>query len=157
MRAALLPRIIKLTRPVSLDQPSMVLNRQNRYRIQRSEIEKYISQVRRVLKVGRREITVCFVGNAEIARLNRRFRRKPKPTDVLSFPTDGLDRSQLGDIAISPEAASRNAKRFGRSLGDELRVLILHGTLHLLGYDHETDSGTMERKELRLRRKFGLK
>ena len=118
------------------------------------------------LKLGRREVIVCFVGNGEIARLNRRFRKKAMLTDVLSFPADaedldsvGLDSDnhRLGDIAISPEMAMRNAKQFGRTLDSELKVLILHGTLHLLGYDHEVDNGKMQRKELRLRRKFGLK
>lgn len=66
----------------------------------------------------------------------------------------GID--YLGDIAISPVVARRNAERFGRSLSIELRVLILHGVLHLLGYDHEVDSGEMERYEIRLRSRFKL-
>ena len=62
----------------------------------------------------------------------------------------------LGDIAIAPEMARRNAKKFGRTFGDEMRILILHGILHLMGYDHETDTGQMERREQRLRRELGL-
>jgi probable rRNA maturation factor len=144
----------------------MVLNRQKRLRIRTAEIAKFMARLQRELKVGRRDVTVCFVSNGEIARLNRRFRKKPRPTDVLSFPAHATDRTEvrpdgatphLGDIAISPEMARRNAKQFGRSLDSELRVLILHGILHLLGYDHESDNGKMERKELRLRRKLGLK
>jgi probable rRNA maturation factor len=117
------------------------------------------------MKLGRREVTVCFVDDREIAQLNRRFRGKPKPTDVLSFPVnaDGPDNFPsdrgtkfLGDIAISPEAAKRNARRLGRTLDEELRVLILHGVLHLAGYDHETDHGEMEVLEKLLRRRMEI-
>jgi probable rRNA maturation factor len=61
-----------------------------------------------------------------------------------------------GDIAIAPAIARQNARRFGRALDDEMRILILHGILHLMGYDHETDNGQMERREMRLRRRLGL-
>ena len=105
-------------------------------------------------------------------RLNRGFRGKDKSTDVLSFPAKrwrrplqiGGNRRRgempaggfLGDVAISPEMARRNARRHGRSLGHELRILILHGMLHLIGYDHETDRGQMNHLEGRLRRRLGL-
>jgi len=143
----------------------MILNRQSRIPLQNSVLARFLTSVRRELKLGRREVTICFVDDREIARLNRRFRGKPKPTDVLSFPANGTGASDfpqedgkkvLGDIAISPEAARRNAKRFGRTLDEEIRVLILHGVLHLAGYDHEVDNGEMERIEERLRRKLGL-
>lgn len=143
----------------------MILNRQSRIPLQDRVLARFLSSVQRELKLGRREVTVCFVEDREIARLNRRFRGKPKPTDVLSFPANGTGATEfahengagfLGDIAISPQAARRNAKRFGRTLDEELRVLILHGVLHLVGYDHEVDSGEMDRIEMRLRRKFGL-
>jgi probable rRNA maturation factor len=143
----------------------MILNRQNRIRIQQAPLVRFEARLRRELVLQGRELTVCFVDDREMARLNKKFRGKAKPTDVLSFPTNGhADRGFsprrredfLGDIAISPETARRNAQRYGRALDDELRVLILHGVLHLLGHDHETDSGQMERKEIRLRRKFGL-
>jgi probable rRNA maturation factor len=143
----------------------MILNRQSRIPLKDAEFARFLSSVRRELKLARREVTVCFVDNREIARLNREFRGKPKPTDVLSFPANGngakdfsVERNErfLGDIAISPQAARRNAKRFGRTLDEELRVLILHGVLHLVGYDHEVDDGEMDRIETRLRHKFGL-
>ena len=102
-------------------------------------------------------------------RLNATYRKKRKTTDVLSFPTEERSRPArrssrakalrgafLGDIAISPTVARRNAKRFGRTLEQEICILILHGFLHLLGYDHETDDGEMKRVELNLRRKLGL-
>lgn len=143
----------------------MILNRQKRIRIQVAGLARFEARLRRELRLGAREMTVCFMDDREIARLNKKFRGKAKATDVLSFPVAGngdtrfpaaRDEKYLGDIAISPKTARRNAKRDGRSLDDELRALMVHGTLHLLGHDHETDDGQMERKELRLRRKFGL-
>jgi probable rRNA maturation factor len=143
----------------------MILNRQSRIPLQDAVLARFLTSVRRELKLSRREVTVCFVEDREIAKLNRQFRGKPKPTDVLSFPANGtgaLDflhangASFLGDIAISPQAARRNAKVFGRTLDEEIRILILHGVLHLAGYDHEVDDGEMERIEMRLRKKLGL-
>ncbi len=143
----------------------MILNQQKRVPVPVASLTRFLARVRREVKLGRREITVCFVDDREIARLNRKFRGKPKPTDVLSFPANGeglvefpSDQGSryLGDIAISPEMARRNARRFGRTLDDELRILVLHGVLHLAGYDHEADQGEMERLEARLRRKMGI-
>ena len=143
----------------------MILNRQSRIPIQDTVLARFLTSVRRELKLGRREVTVCFVQDREIARLNGKFRGKPKPTDVLSFPAEGTGASEfphesgadfLGDIAISPQVARRNAKTFGRTLDEELRILILHGVLHLVGYDHEADDGEMDQVETRLRRKFRL-
>jgi len=118
-------------------------------------------------------VAVCLVTDAEIARLNRAYRGKAGPTDVLSFPANGscaplpaaaesastgeaASGVHWGDIAISPAAARRNARLLGRNLDQELCVLILHGVLHLAGYDHETDQGQMERCERRLRRRMGI-
>jgi len=118
-------------------------------------------------------VAVCLVTDAEIARLNHTYRGKTGPTDVLSFPANGSRVSKaarlhaespegagsgvhLGDIAISPAEARRNARSLGRDVQEELRVLILHGVLHLAGYDHETDQGQMERYERRLRRRLGI-
>ena len=90
----------------------------------------------------------------EIRRLNRRFRQMDKATDVLSFPaTDGFS---AGDIAISADVGAANARRLGLSPAEELKILILHGMLHLAGYDHERDQGAMARQEQRLRRALGL-
>ena len=101
----------------------------------------------------RGEVDVLVTSSAELRRLNRRFRGKNKATDVLSFPSaDGTP----GDIAISAEISARNARRLGHSAADEMKTLILHGLLHLAGYDHETDEGAMARKEARLRRSLGL-
>jgi len=101
----------------------------------------------------RGEVDVLVTSSAELRRLNRRFRGKNKATDVLSFPSaDGTP----GDIAISAEISARNARSLGHSAADEMKTLILHGLLHLAGYDHETDEGAMARKEARLRRSLGL-
>jgi probable rRNA maturation factor len=99
-------------------------------------------------------------------RRERKLRRLRKASDSAaagpvgkssaSFSSSASSTAFLGDIAISPATARRNARRLGRTLDDELRILILHGTLHLLGYDHETDDGQMERVERRLRRNLGL-
>jgi probable rRNA maturation factor len=109
------------------------------------------------------EVTVAVVSDRRMRALNRVFRGKDVPTDVLSFPTDadvgapvpGQPRL-LGDIVIASGVARAQAAREGHSLTTELRVLALHGLLHLLGYDHETDDGQMARVEARLRRKGGL-
>jgi len=101
----------------------------------------------------RGEVDVLVTSSAELRRLNRRFRRKDKATDVLSFPSAN---GTAGDVAISAEVGARNARRLGHSAADELKILILHGLLHLAGYDHETDAGEMARKEARLRRALGL-
>lgn len=146
----------------------MIINRQKRIAIPRAALQRFLAQVRKELKLGRTEMSVCFVTDGAIAKLNSRYRGKRKPTDVLSFPAHGNGHAQgaeangngrrrfLGDIAISPETARRNASRDGRTLNTELKILMLHGTLHLLGYDHETDEGQMDRAEARLRRRLRL-
>ena len=116
-------------------------------------MERFAGRARRAAGL-RGEVNVLVTGDAEVRRLNRQFRHKDKPTDVLSFP--GIDEKFAGDIAISAATASRNARRLGHSTSDELKVLLLHGLLHLAGYDHEHDQGEMARKEERLRRDLGL-
>lgn len=220
----------------------MILNRQRTVRIARPALESFLRRIRRHLRLGNAEVAIAFVTDVEIARLNRAYRKKKGPTDVLSFPSIQHDRpvslplarsvrsargiftstrraidrhpdrsdtafssarplrpgsrsggtvarSQqahsivsaaspnvaasfrsdplspptsrthapfLGDIAISPATARRNARKLGRTLPDELRILMLHGVLHLLGYDHETDTGQMDRLEQKLRQELGL-
>lgn len=101
----------------------------------------------------------CLItGDAELRRLNRKFRAKDEPTDVLSFPSrTGLPtRSSLGSLAISLPRARAQARAFGHSTEDELRILMLHGVLHLTGLDHETDAGLMARVEKLWRARLGL-
>ena len=102
--------------------------------------------------------TVVITTDRRIRRLNRTWRGIDKATDVLSFPAgdDPGPGRHLGDVVISRETAARQARNEGHSLATELRVLALHGLLHLLGYDHEHDSGRMARIERRLRRQGGL-
>ena len=98
---------------------------------------------------------MALVPDARVRALNRQYRRKDAPTDVLSFPAE--EPGQLGDVVIAVGVARGQAREAGHSLQTELRVLALHGLLHLLGYDHEHDDGQMARLERRLRRKGGLR
>jgi probable rRNA maturation factor len=147
-----------------------VNNRQRMVRPARPPLESFLRRAKNELGLEKASLTVCLVSDAEIARMNQTFRKKKGPTDVLSFPTSARRRpvrlrrgrkaikngEYLGDIAISPATARRYAKKNGRKLSSELQVLILHGLLHLLGYDHETDGGEMDRMERKLRVRLGL-
>jgi probable rRNA maturation factor len=99
---------------------------------------------------------VAVVSDGRVRELNRRYRRRDVPTDVLSFSYGPSEHPFLGDIVIARGVARRQARAAGHSERTELRVLALHGLLHLLGYDHERDGGRMLRAERRLRRKGGL-
>jgi len=148
----------------------MILNRQRAVRLARRSLELFLRRAQEAVGFQGAGVTVCLVSDAEIARLNETFRKKKGPTDVLSFPAVMRRRParlrrnskpvkasvDLGDIAISPATAQRYAKKNGRKLSSELQVLILHGVLHLLGYDHETDRGEMDRVERKLRKRLGL-
>jgi probable rRNA maturation factor len=114
-----------------------------------------VDWIRRVAPArARGGLTIAIVPDARVRALNRAFRKKDTPTDVLSFPAG--EPGYLGDVVIAAGVARRQARDAGHSLRTELRVLALHGLLHLLGYDHETDSGRMARVERRLRTKGGL-
>ena len=111
----------------------------------------------------RGRVSILVTGSAELRRLNRRYRRKDKATDVLSFPADGVRATRphphvAGDIAISAEVAAASARRLGHSAAAEVKILILHGLLHLAGLDHDDarDRGQMSRREETLRRRLGL-
>jgi probable rRNA maturation factor len=149
----------------------MIVNRQRKVRVTRRPLEEFLRRIQKELKLANAEITIALVSDAEIARLNEAFRGKKGPTDVLSFPagrtkkrdklgapgaTGNHKEESLGDIAIAPDTARQYAQESKRTLQNELRVLMLHGVLHLLGYDHESDQGQMNRIERRLRRRLGL-
>jgi probable rRNA maturation factor len=103
------------------------------------------------------QVTVLLTTDAAIRKLNRQFRGKDKATDVLSFPAEGPGSEEIaGDVAISVTTAMGQAAEQGHSLSTEIKVLILHGLLHLAGYDHETDEGKMARREQLLRGRLGL-
>lgn len=137
-----------------------ILNNQKRVRLVLPRFEKFSNRSLRQLNLNSRSVAIAFVTDTEIARLNKTYRRKNEATDVLSFPAQPAKRPNkkkfLGDIAIAPAVARRYAKKNGRTLENEICILILHGILHLLGYDHETDRGQMDRIEHKLRRKLGL-
>src|SRR5712691_1650118 len=101
-------------------------------------------------------VTVMVTGSREIRRLNSRFRGKDRATDVLSFPALGLVNGFAGDIAICLDIAARNARALNHTIAEEVRILALHGILHLAGYDHEGDGGEMARKEESLRKRLTL-
>jgi probable rRNA maturation factor len=103
------------------------------------------------------EVEVLLADDSALRRLNKSFRGKNKSTDVLSFPTPvEVAHSHAGDLAISLETAARQAAAYGHTLRDEVRVLLLHGLLHLAGGDHETDDGEMAVREAALRRELHL-
>jgi probable rRNA maturation factor len=112
---------------------------------------------------ARGTVSIALVSDARVRALNRVYRRKDAATDVLSFPAGPIERRLrkaplfLGDIVIAHGVAKRQARAAGHAEATELRVLALHGLLHLLGYDHERDEGRMSRLERRLRRKGGLR
>lgn len=113
-------------------------------------IQRFVRQAQKLAKVAG-DVDVLISGNKRLQELNRRFRRKNKPTDVLSFP-----RPIGGDIAISADIARENAALYGHPAAVELKILVLHGMLHLAGHDHEIDNGKMARLEMRLRTQLKL-
>lgn len=124
-------------------------------------LDRFLLRARRAVGVKGR-LNVLVTGNAAMRRMNSEFRGKNTPTDVLSFPA-GIGASRVtpksriaGEIAISAEIARDNAARFGHAAAEEIKLLTLHGILHLAGYDHERDNGRMARKEAKLRRQFRL-
>lgn len=119
-------------------------------------LAKFVARASRALKL-KGVVNVLVTGSSELRSLNRRFRGKDQPTDVLSFPPGpGLVKGLAGDIAISADIARQNARRLGHAAAQEIKILALHGVLHLAGYDHERDQGAMAGKEANLRRSLGL-
>jgi probable rRNA maturation factor len=130
----------------------VVLNRQRRRPIDGARLRRVVRGAARALKVSG-ELALVLAGDRTLRSLNARYRGKDRATDVLSFPGEPAA-GALGDIVISVARAERNARGLGRTLPQELDVLALHGFLHVLGYDHESDDGAMERLERRLRRRL---
>jgi probable rRNA maturation factor len=163
----------------------LILNQQSKYVVSFSRLGEFVRQLGRALQLGRRDCNVCFVDDRQIKRLNSLYLGKNRATDVLSFPWNaqqgqpsqrpGSERARsrytrrsadgraawefknfLGDIVISVDTAKRNARKEGHSTLNEIRWLILHGVLHLLGYNHEEDYGEMTRLELSLRKRLRI-
>jgi len=160
---------------------NVVINQQRRVSIDLPAVRTFVRRLRAAMRLGQRNFNVCFVADEEMERLNARHRGKARSTDVLSFPwqaESGVEsrrskvegrvsnfefrvsnhefRGFLGDIVISAETARANARQEGHSTASEIRWLILHGLLHLLGYDHATDQGEMTALELLLRERLGI-
>jgi probable rRNA maturation factor len=153
----------------------VLVNLQKRYVVRTASLAGFARGLKRRLRLGKREFNICLVDDDAIRRLNSAYRGKNKATDVLSFPwneTDGPHRpgprpasrrgeidefgNFLGDVVISVETARRSAAAEGHATLNEIRWLILHGVLHLLGYDHSRDSGEMTALELTLRDQLGV-
>ena len=123
--------------------------------VRRRQLRPWLAQLVGALAPAATSFAVRFTSDREMRRLNRDFRGKDAATDVLSFPgATSPEGNHLGDVVIAVPTARRQAAGAGHSLQRELQTLLLHGVLHCLGYDHETDDGTMERLERRLRRKW---
>lgn len=134
----------------------LLVNRQRTVRTDCSKLSEFLCDVQR--QVARSPFSVRLVSDRSIRRFNKQFRGQDKATDVLSFPAgEGQgEEHYLGDILISVETARKNATRFGVKLDQELKLLALHGILHLMGYDHESDRGQMARLESKWRLRLGL-
>ena len=138
-----------------------VVNRQRKLPVNSERWEKFTAKALKVLPAAGAGVTVAFVSDRVMRELNWRWRGKRGTTDVLSFPAaqdefEKLESLSLGDVVISVEQAARQATEHDLSFEAEVGQLILHGVLHLCGYDHETDKGEMNRLELRLRRRLGI-
>jgi probable rRNA maturation factor len=145
----------KGTKNTSKDnQRSLIIFRKRVSGLTSAALANFVGRAGRALGL-RGGVNVLVTSSQELRALNSLFRAKDKATDVLSFPP-GLRDSFPGDVAISAQIASQNAKRLGHSAAEEIKILALHGILHLAGYDHERDKGEMEREEARLRKTFGL-
>jgi probable rRNA maturation factor len=145
----------------------MILNQQNTAKVDLTGAEDFAVRLRQVLALGNRDFNICFVDDRQIRKLNTAYRGQANPTDVLSFPWGASEAPDeggpsqefagfLGDVVISVETARRNAEAEGHPASTEISRLILHGLLHLLGMDHETDRGEMTALELDLRARLGL-
>ncbi len=119
-------------------------------------LSRFVARARRAARL-KGTVNVLLTTSAEMKSMNRRFRGKNQPTDVLSFPAEpGAPKTFAGEIAISAEIATNNAHALGHSPAEEVKILVLHGLLHLRGYDHECDNGRMARRERQLRAQLHL-
>ena len=139
----------------------MIVNLQRKLAVDLSIYKSFCEQLPNLIHdVSRKYFSVAFVSDRRMKELNGLFRNTNTTTDVLSFPHEpdefDPDRSNLGNVVISVEQAVRQAKENDLTLENEIKQLILHGLLHLCGYDHETDNGEMNARELELRDKLGI-
>jgi rRNA maturation RNase YbeY len=144
-----------------MDPMIEVVNRQRKMPLDCERWRAFVEKTWLALPAGAEGVTVAFVSDRAMRELNRLWRHKQGTTDVLSFPVEQdefekAEGSSLGDVVVSVEQAARQAKENGLTLDQEIAQLILHGLIHLCGYDHSTDEGEMNRLELRLRRRLGI-
>ena len=132
----------------------MFANRQRRVSVDEDDLSVFLVRLRRVLRLRPESFSAVLVSDRRIRELNRRYRRRSAATDVLSFPL--RENGYLGEVVISAPTARRQARRYRHRVEEEVKLLLLHGVLHLLGYDHETDLEQMARREHTLRRRLGL-
>jgi probable rRNA maturation factor len=137
-----------------------IVNLQRKVKVDTAELKAFVEQCRSISETAGRYFSIALISDSRMKQLNETFRGKPSTTDVLSFPHEAdefdPDKDNLGDIVISAEQAQKQADENGLTLDGELRQLILHGVLHLCGYDHETDDGEMNARELELRDELGI-
>jgi len=144
-----------------MDPMIEVVNRQRKMPLDCERWRAFVEKTWQAIPTKAEGVTVAFVSDRAMRELNRLWRRKQGTTDVLSFPAEQdefekAEGSSLGDVVISVEQAARQARENGLTLEQEIAQLILHGLIHLCGYDHSTDDGEMNRLELRLRRRLGI-
>ncbi len=140
---------------IAIDPPSSPLAEPTP--LSKSALTRFLNRARTAVGISG-HVEVVLTSDAELKRLNKAFRGKNKATDILSFPTPPeIAEEHAGDLAISLETAARQAKEHGHTLPDEVKILLLHGLLHLDGEDHETDAGEMAARELELRKLLKLK
>jgi probable rRNA maturation factor len=138
----------------------MLVNLQRKIKLDTTPFKAFVASLQTEIDdVAGRDFSVAFISDRRMKELNRFFREKDSTTDVLSFPHEPDqfdDATNLGDIVISVVQAQKQADENGLTLENEIQQLILHGVLHLCGYDHETDDGEMNKRELQLRRKLKI-
>jgi probable rRNA maturation factor len=140
---------------INIDPPSSPLALEAVAHLSKSGLARFLNRARTAVALEG-EVDVLLTSDAEIKRLNKAFRGKNQATDVLSFPASAEAEGVAGDLAVSLDTAARQAEEQGHSLRDELRILLLHGLLHLAGEDHETDEGEMAAREATLRHELKL-
>jgi probable rRNA maturation factor len=138
-----------------------IINNQRKIKINSKPFKEFAEKaVQKISETGGKPITIVFVSDRKMRLLNKTFRGKNATTDVLSFPFEAeafeVDENNLGDIFISLEQAERQAIENNLDFETEIKQLVLHGILHLCGFDHETDAGEMNKLELELREKLGM-
>ena len=139
----------------------LIVNLQRKFNFKRTDFPRFVAQlIKKVDEFSQKDFSVAFISDSRMKELNALFRGKDSTTDVLSFPHEpdefDPDKDNLGDIVISVEQAQKQASENGLTLENEIKQLILHGLLHLCGYDHETDNGEMNARELQLREQLGI-